>query len=116
MFITNKFVDFYMDLKFKKKYIILGIIVLIGSEVLRHCYYQNILNRKNIEVINYLEKNKKINQELIEQLNKEGIKLTYSFNTDYQVTYELSKKHVILFVIELDCKKQQTYVFSRLNK
>ncbi|MDY4787786.1 MAG: hypothetical protein SO253_00540 [Bacilli bacterium] len=105
-----------MDLKFKKKYIILGIIILIGSEVLRHFYYQSILNNKNIEVINYLEKNKKIDQELIEQLNKKGIKISYSFDTDNQVTYELCKKHVILFVIELDCKKQQTYVFSRLNK
>ena len=98
----------------KKKYIIIGIIALIFIEAFRGLYYRLQLKQGYIQVIEYIEKNHRIDENIILQLENQKINLDYKTHYD-DVDIILSKKHIILFVIDTNITIKQKYILSRLN-
>ena len=98
----------------KKKYIAIGILVLIFVEAFRGLYYRLQLKQSYLDVIEYVEKNHRIDENLVLQLENQKINLEYKTHFD-EIDIILSKKHIILFVIDTNITMKQKYIVSRLN-
>ena len=100
----------------KKKYIIIAVLGIIFVELFRGSYYQLVLKKKYIEVINYIEEHKTIDETLIKELqNNDNIILKYKKKDEATFEITLTKTHVILFLISNDINLNQKYIISRLN-